>query len=107
MTKNEIIRLMEDIKVFYHNFSFPPDLVQAWYDRLNGMSYEQAKKNLDDYIATDEIGRMPTIAKIMRSNGSHGVDYNEAYRSSMRLVRKIDSETYMDDKGLLWAYPAQ
>ena len=33
MTRSEVIKLMENIKVFYHNFSYPPDLVEAWYER--------------------------------------------------------------------------
>lgn len=104
MTKNEVIKLMENIKTFYHNFSFPPDLVEAWYDRLKDMPYETAKKNLDRYVAEDEIGRMPTIAKIMRMPVGGNVDEWKAYRENM-VLSYFDRDTYIDQNGYLWAYP--
>lgn len=104
MTKNEVIKLMENIKTFYHNFSFPPDLVEAWYDRMKDMPFETAKKNLDRYVAEDEIGRMPTIAKIMRMPVGGNVDEWKAYRESM-VLSYYDQDTYIDQNGYLWAIP--
>lgn len=104
MTKNEVIKLMENIKTFYHNFSFPPDLVEAWYDRMKDMPYETAKKNLDRYVAEDEIGRMPTIAKIMRMPVGGNVDEWKSYRENM-VLSYYDRDTYIDQNGYLWAYP--
>ena len=104
MTKNEVIKLMENIKTFYHNFSFPPDLVEAWYDRMKDMPFETAKKNLDRYVAEDEIGRMPTIAKIMRMPVSGNVDEWKSYRESM-VLSYYDQDTYIDQNGYLWAIP--
>ena len=100
----ETIKLMEQIKVFYHNFSFPPDLVEAWYERLKDIPFETALKNLDKYIAEDEMGRTPTIAKIMRVSVSSAVDEWRSYREKM-VLRHYDSETYIDQNGYLWAYP--
>lgn len=114
MTKNEVVRLMENIKTFYHNFSFPPDLVEAWYERLKDIPFDVAKKNLDGYIAEDEIGRMPTIAKIMRvSSGGNVYEakfYNKYdgswhnYRDEMKLSY-FDKDTYIDQNGYLWGFP--
>lgn len=106
MTKNEVLKLMENIKVFYHNFSYPPDLVEAWYERLKDIPYEAAKRNLDRYIAEDEIGRMPTIAKIMRVSNSGNVDEWRTYRENMKLTY-YDADTYIDQNGYLWAMPKQ
>lgn len=104
MTKNEVVRLMENIKTFYHNFSFPPDLVEAWYDRLKGIPFDVAKKNLDRYIAEDEIGRMPTIAKIMRVSTGGNVEEWQKYRESM-VLSYYDRDTYIDQNGYLWGFP--
>lgn len=104
MTKSEVVKLMENIKTFYHNFSFPPDLVEAWYDRLKDIPYESAKKNLDRYVEEDEIGRMPTLAKIMRISSSANVDEWKAYREKM-VLSFFDKDTYIDQNGYLWAYP--
>lgn len=104
MTKNEVIKLMENIKTFYHNFSFPPDLVEAWYDRMKDMPFEMAKKNLDRYVAEDEIGRMPTIAKIMRMPVSGNVDEWKSYRENM-VLSYYDRDTFIDQNGYLWAIP--
>lgn len=104
MTKNEVIKLMENIKTFYHNFSFPPDLVEAWYDRMKDMPFETAKKNLDRYVAEDEIGRMPTIAKIMRMPVGGNVDEWKSYRENM-VLSYFDQDTYIDQNGYLWAIP--
>ena len=104
MTKNEVIKLMENIKTFYHNFSFPPDLVEAWYDRLKDIPFEKAKKNLDRYVEEDEIGRMPTLAKIMRVSASGNVDEWKSYRESM-VLSYFDKDTYIDQNGYLWAIP--
>ena len=104
MTKNEVIKLMENIKVFYHNFSYPPDLVDAWSERLMDLPYEVAKANLDRYIAEDELGRMPTIAKIMRVSSGGAVDEWKEYRKTM-VLRRFDADTMIDQNGYLWAYP--
>lgn len=104
MTKMETIKLMEQIKVFYHNFSFPPDLVEAWYERLKNIPYDTAISNLNKYIAEDELGRTPTIAKIMRVSNSSAVDEWKSYRENMKL-QHYDSDTYIDQNGYLWAYP--
>ena len=104
MTRSEVIKLMENIKVFYHNFSYPPDLVEAWYERLNSIPYESAQKNLDRYVAEDEIGRMPTIARIMRVSASGNVDEWRSYRQNM-VLRYYDDDTYIDQNGYLWAEP--
>lgn len=104
MTKNEVIKLMENIKTFYHNFSFPPDLVEAWYDRMKDMPFEMAKKNLDRYVEEDEIGRTPTLAKIMRVSAGGNVDEWREYRSKM-LLSYYDKDTMIDQNGYLWAYP--
>lgn len=107
MTRSEVIKLMENIKVFYHNFSYPPDLVEAWYERLNSIPYESAKRNLDKYVAEDEIGRMPTIARIMRISTSGKVDEWRSYRENMKLSY-YDEDTFIDNKNrYLWAYPKQ
>ena len=106
MTRSEVIKLMENIKVFYHNFSYPPDLVEAWYERLKDIPYESAKRNLDKYVAEDEIGRMPTIARIMRVSASGNVDEWRSYRQNM-VLRYYDDDTYIDQNGYLWAEPKQ
>lgn len=107
MTRSEVIKLMENIKVFYHNFSYPPDLVEAWYERLKDIPYESAKKNLDRYVSEDEIGRMPTIARIMRVSASGKVDKWKSYRENMELSY-YDEDTFIDNKNrYLWAYPKQ
>ena len=106
MTRSEVIKLMENIKVFYHNFSYPPDLVEAWYERLKDISYESAKRNLDKYVAEDEIGRMPTIARIMRISSSGNVDEWKSYRQKM-VLRYYDDDTFIDQNGYLWAEPKQ
>ena len=104
MTKNEVIKLMENIKTFYHNFSFPPDLVEAWYDRLKDIPFETAKKNLDKYVEEDEIGRMPTLAKIMRVSVGNAVDEWKEYRAKI-VLSHFDNDTFIDQNGYLWAYP--
>lgn len=104
MTKNEVITLMENIKVFYHNFSFPPDLVQAWYDRLKDMPYEVAKGNLDRYVEEDEMGRTPTLARILKTTRSTGIDEWKWYRENM-VLKYHDDYTFEDQNGYLWAYP--
>lgn len=104
MTKNEVVRLMENIKTFYHNFSFPPDLVEAWYDRLKDIPFDVAKKNLDRYIAEDEIGRMPTIAKIMRVSAGGNAEEWKSYREKM-VLSHYDDETFIDQNGYLWGFP--
>lgn len=106
MTKNEVLKLMENIKVFYHNFSYPPDLVEAWYERLKDIPYEAAKKNLDRYVAEDEIGRMPTIAKIMRVSSGGNADEWQWYRQNM-VLKHYDEDTMIDQNGYLWAMPKQ
>lgn len=106
MTKNEVVRLMENIKTFYHNFSFPPDLVEAWYDRLKDIPFDVAKKNLDRYVAEDEIGRMPTIAKIMRMPVGGNVDEWKVYRENM-VLSFYDTDTYIDQNGYLWGFPQE
>lgn len=104
MTKMETIKLMEQIKVFYHNFSFPPDLVEAWYERLKNIPYDTAIGNLNKYIAEDELGRTPTIAKIMRVSTSSAVDEWKSYREKM-VLKYYDDDTMIDQNGYLWAYP--
>ena len=106
MTRSEVIKLMENIKVFYHNFSYPPDLVEAWYERLKDIPYEAAKRNLDRYVAEDEIGRMPTIAKIMRVSSSGNVDEWKSYRQNM-VLSYYDKDTFIDQNGYLWAEPGK
>ena len=105
MTKSEVLKISESIKVFYHTFKMPPDLLEAWYDRFKDIPYEVVENNLNNYIANDEIGRPPTIAKLLKSTTmSPNVDYNEEYRKSLHLYY-YDKDTYIDQNGLLWAYP--
>lgn len=104
MTKSEVLKLSESIKVFYHTFKMPPDLLEAWYDRLKDLPYDLVAANLNNYIANDEVGRPPTIAKLMRVTMSIGVDCDKEYRKHLRLSY-YDDDTYIDQNGLLWAYP--
>ena len=68
------------------------------------MPFEVAKGNLDRYVSEDEIGRMPTIAKIMRiSAGGQAEEWKE-YRNKM-ILSYYDKETLIDQNGYLWAYP--
>ena len=104
MTKSEVLKISERIKVFYNTFKMPPDLLEAWYERLKNLPFEVVSKNLDNYIANDEVGRAPTIAKLMKMTSSQGVDFDLEYRKHLRLSY-YDDDTYVDQNGLLWAYP--
>ena len=104
MTRDEVKDLHKQIFMFYPRFESRPELVNAWHDRLKDMPYETALANLNRYIAEDENGRVPTIAKIMRVSVSGTVDEWKAYRENM-VLSYYDKDTYIDQNGYLWAYP--
>lgn len=104
MTREEVKELCKKIYTFYPKFEVRPETIDAWAERMVNLPYEVAVNNLNRYIEQDEVGRQPTISRIMRTDLVRGVDFNEKYRESMKLY-PYDRDTYIDQHGLLWAYP--
>ena len=104
MTRDEVKELHRQIFMFYPRFESRPELIDAWHERLKDMPFETALSNLNKYIAEDENGRVPTIAKIMRISTTAGVDEWISYRENM-VLRYYDDDTFIDQNGYLWAYP--
>ena len=104
MTRDEVKELHRQIFMFYPRFESRSELIDAWHDRLKDIPYDIALANLNKYIAEDENGRIPTIAKIMRVSASAGADEWKAYREKM-VLSYFDKDTMIDDNGYLWAYP--
>ena len=104
MTRDEVKELHRQIFMFYPKFESRPEMIDVWADMMEKLPYEVAIKNLHKYIETDELGRVPTLAKLLRTDLERGVDFDEKYRESMQLYW-YDDDTYIDQNGLLWAYP--
>jgi len=104
MVRTEVAQLMQDIKVWYPRFEFPPDRLNAWFEKLQYHNYTEVKKALDRYVLEDEVGRTPTIAQLLKSKVStDGVWIDYETRKSLQLT-KIDEDTYKDQEERLWAY---
>lgn len=84
MTKDEIGKLLAQIKIMYprfdnvdrtdDGFDIHPAVIDSWYQRLGWMEYDRAIKILDNYMESENGNRVPTIALWM-NNG-------KAYRNS-------------------------
>ena len=105
MTRDEVKELCKQIYTFYPKFEVRPETIDAWADRMRDLPYQVATNNLHRYIEQDDIGRIPTIARLMRTDLVRGADFDERYRESMTLWDYDGKGTYIDQNGLLWAYP--
>ena len=106
MTRDEVKELIRAIDTFYpKKIQATTELIDAWARKLEYIDMKTAMKNLDDYVDQDEAGRVPTIARIIRTDKlQSGVSYNMEYRKTMKLTY-WDKDTYIDQNGMLWAYP--
>lgn len=105
MTRDEVKELIKAVNGYYPKFTASTNIIDAWYRKLQYIDFQVAMDNLDAYVDQDEAGKVPTIARILRTDRLQpGVDYDMDYRKTMRL-RKYDDDTYIDQNGYLWAYP--
>lgn len=104
MTREEVVELCKKIYTFYPKFETRTDMIDAWAERMKDLPYEVAVNNLHRYIEQDDIGRVPTIARLLQAGVYRGADFDEKYRENLQLWR-YDKDTYIDQNGLLWAYP--
>ena len=106
MTRDEVKELCKQIYMFYPKFEARPEMIDAWHEMMKNLPYDIAIKNLHSYIENDDIGRVPTISRLMRMDLVKGIDFDEKYREKLQL-RYYDKDTYIDQNGMLWSYPAQ
>ena len=106
MTRDEVKELHRQIFMFYPKFESRPEMIDVWADMMKDLPYDVAIRNLHRYIETDDLGRVPTIAKLLRTDLTRNADFDEKYRAELQLYW-YDKDTYIDQNGLLWAYPAQ
>lgn len=106
MTRDEVKELCLQIYTFYPKFEVRAEMIDAWAEMMAKLPYEVAIQNLHRYIEQDEVGRVPTIAKLMRMDLVKGIDFDEKYRNNMQLAY-YDRDTQIDQNGYLWAYPAE
>ena len=105
MTRDEVKELIMAVNGYYPRFTASTNIINSWYHKLQYIDFETAMKNLDEYVDQDEVGRVPTIARILKTEKLQaGVDYDLEYRKTLKLKR-YDNETFIDQNGLLWAYP--
>ena len=106
MTRDEVKDLIKAIDTFYPGkLRASSELIDAWARKLEYIDMKTAMKNLDDYVDQDEAGRVPTIARILRTDKlQSGVSYDMEYRKNMKLSY-YDKDTMIDENGMLWAYP--
>ena len=107
MTRDEVKELCRQIFMFYPKFEARPEMMDAWAERMKELPYDVAISNLHKYIEQDDLGRIPTISRLMRTDLVRGVDFNEKYRENMKLYKYDNDGTYIDQNGLLWAYPTE
>lgn len=129
MTNLEIKKLLIQIKVFYPRFdsvektdggyAVSTQVIDAWHRQIGWMEYDDALKILDNYIASENGSKTPTVS-LWQQNGKviqksvwhnaaldlqHGVIVWEPEKGTVferRIVRE-DHGTYEDEDGYLWA----
>lgn len=106
MTREDVKELFKQIYTFYPKFEIRPETIDAWAERMKNLPYDIAINNLHKYIETDELGRAPTLAKLLRTELERGIDFDEKYRERMTLWKYDNDGTFVDQNGLLWAYPS-
>lgn len=106
MTREEVKDLIKAIDTFYPGkIRGSTELIDAWSRKLERMDFKTAMKNLDEYVDQDEAGRVPTIARILKTDKLQaGVTYDMEYRKNMKLSY-YDEDTMIDQNGMLWGYP--
>ena len=136
MTKDEIKKLLAQIKIMYprfdsvekkdNRFAIMPEVAEVWFQRLGWMEYDRAIKILDRYMESENGSKTPGIALWM-GNGkaqARAEGYESAYfdRKIGAVIWKPESDgptferkvtfnehngCWEDEEGYLWAFAGE
>ena len=97
MTKFEASILMQEIKKFYPKFDIAQPTVDAWYERLQHVTYNNARMSFHDYLDNDTSNRAPAIGVLMGRKGAAEVRTTmtlDAARKAVIWKPEADGKTY-------------
>lgn len=105
MTREEVTKLLTQIKVFYSRFdgvektvagyAVNPAVADSWFRRIGYMEYGKALAILDGYMASESGSRTPTISLWM--NG--GRNAAQAGRCTATLDRRNSCILWQPEEG--------
>lgn len=105
MTREEIIKLLIQIKVFFSRFdgvektasgyAVNPAVADSWHRRIGFMEYQKALVILDSYMASENGSRTPTISLWMNA----GRIATKAGRCTATLDRKHSCIMWQPEEG--------
>lgn len=133
MTKDEIGKLLAQIKIMYprfdnvdrteDGFDIHPAVIDSWFQRLGWMEYDRAIRILDTYMESENGNRVPTIALWMNNGKAMRRGSGDITATFDRRTGKIlwqpdengrvyernatwnsQKGCYEDDDGYLWAF---
>lgn len=97
MTKFEASILMQEIKKFYPKFDIAQPTVDAWFERLQYVTYNNARMSFNEYLDNDTSNRAPAIGVLMGRKGGTEIRTTmtlDAARKTVIWKPEADGKTY-------------
>ena len=129
MTREDIVTLLQKIKVFYPRFEAVKVqgdqmlvngvTVNAWFDAVGYISLDEALQTLDKHMESDQANRIPTIGTFksfgrpanrisctaVLENGRVRWEPEEGKVYEIPVTWSQYAGAWIDEEGRLWAQP--